>query len=378
MDYSTIPFFDNHTHPLDEDKTVFTPDTLALSWLHGFRDLPNGKVSNNLAYHVRNQGVVFTMVKQLSDFFGCACTLEAVTEVRNKRLQNGVKAYATQLYADAGIFASLVDCGLPYNDPQLDLFPGKLLRHIQLDPVFWEALTGLDSYVNFLAYVRRKVTEAIREHGCAAIKSHIGELFTLCVRYVTPQEAQRSYTSAKQGDKAAQQTVYYAMFYEVMLLAHELNVPLHIHTGMTGGMWKGEVYDCDPYRMVPFLMNTPRMMDTTLVLLHSNYPFMKSAALMSHTFPNVWSDLAWVLPWNALNFAECIESLIAICPVSKILLGSGQHNIPEIAWLSSKVARQSLKYVMDKLALQELLSPEQGFEIAEMLMYKNAKQLYNL
>lgn len=39
-DYSAIPYFDNHTHELDYDRTGYTPEELSISFLHGFRDMP--------------------------------------------------------------------------------------------------------------------------------------------------------------------------------------------------------------------------------------------------------------------------------------------------------------------------------------------------
>ena len=378
MKIASMPFFDNHTHPLDADKVDLTPDALALIWLHGFRDLPGGKVSEKFNHHVHNQGCVYTMVYQLSKLFGCENTLEAVTAERNRRTAQGAAPYAQLLYKDGGIACSLLDSDYPYGDERLSLFPGILLRHIQMDPLFFDLLKDAADYASMLEQYKLRIRMMVADQGYVSIKSHIGELFTTCVRYVPEEEATAAFVSARQGNKQAQRTLYYAVFHQTMLLAQDLNIPIHIHTGMTGGFWDGEMDDADPYRMAPFLRNTPHMQQTTLVLLHSNYPFMSSAALVAHTFPHVWVDLAWVLPWVSLSFTQCIEDLIGIAPVSKILLGSGQHNIPEIAWLSSKVAKSALQYVTDKLVAQEMLSQEQGNELAAMLLYKNALRLYGV
>ena len=33
-DYSAIPYFANHTHELDYDRTGYTPEELSISFLH--------------------------------------------------------------------------------------------------------------------------------------------------------------------------------------------------------------------------------------------------------------------------------------------------------------------------------------------------------
>ena len=373
------PFFDDHTHPLDPQKTVLTPEGLAMEFLHGYHDLPGGGVSDDLMHHVRHQGVVYTLVRQLSEFLGCEATLEAVTQARNARVgRDGVAVYARDLYADAGIFASLLDSDLPVGDSRIDLLPGKVLRHVQMDPIFFEVLKTATSYETMKETYLTQIRKAILEHGFASIKCHIGEHFTMDVRYVSDVEAQMALAAARGGDHEAQRTVYYAIFHATMLEAQRLDVPIHIHSGMTGGMWDGKVSDCDPYLIAPFLRDVPHMMNTKILMLHSNFPYLGGAALLAHTFPHMYIDLAWVLPWNSLNLAHCLEEVLMIAPVSKILLGSGQHNIPEIAWLSARTADRTLNFVTGKLIAQEMINEAQADDISRKLMYENACRLYRL
>lgn len=377
MDYQKIPLFDNHSHPLDPTRLNMTPDQMALEWLHGFRDDPGGKVSPWLNEHVHNQGSVLVLTHMLAELFGCEENLEAIAAERARRLQGGVKPYAEELYKDGGIFCTLIDSDLPWGDPLLDLFPGKVIRHIQMDPIFYELLKTRNTYAQLRDAFVARIKELVAK-GYVSIKSHIGEEFSMDVRLVQPEEAEAAMADARGGNRQAQRTVYYAIFHQAMLTAQELHVPIHVHSGITGGYWDGRMDDCDPYKMGPFLRNVPHMQQTDLVLLHSNYPYMGGAAMMAQAFPHVWVDLAWVLPWTALAFDRALEDLLAIAPVTKILLGSGQHNVPEIAWLSAKVARRSLEGVMKHLVEENLISPEQGFRMAEQIMFRNACRLYNI
>jgi hypothetical protein len=165
MNIEEMPLFDNHTHPMDADKVNLTPDAFALIWLHGFRDLPNGQVSPAFQHHVRNQGCVFSMVNQLSMLFGCPPTLEAVTAERNRRTAQGVKPYIDELYCDGKVNASLLDSDLPYGDKKVELFPGIVLRHIQMDPLFFKYLKECTSYVALLDEYKQCIRTMVKEQG---------------------------------------------------------------------------------------------------------------------------------------------------------------------------------------------------------------------
>lgn len=378
MDYLKIPFFDNHSHPIDEQHVNLTPGQFAMVWLHGFRDLPDGSASEELVSNVKNLGAVYAMVHQLAGFYGCEETLEAVTAERNRRTEKlGLAGYAEQLYTDGGVFCTLIDSDLAWGDPKLNLFPGKIIRHIQMDPIFFSLLKEKNCFADLKAAFIQEIKDRVAK-GYVSIKAHPGELFTLDLRYVSDGEGELKFRDAQAGDKAAQRLLYYAIFHQAMLTAKELDIPIHIHTGITGGYWDGGMNDCDPYMMGPFLRNVPHMQETKLVLLHSNYPSIGKAAMMAHAFPNVYVDLAWVLPWIALDFDRCLQDLLEIAPSSKILLGSGQHNIPEIAWMSSMIARRSLKHVMNHLVESDIVSEKQAFTMAEQIMYKNACKMYGI
>lgn len=377
MDYQKIPFFDDHSHPLRPELTHMTGDELALQFLHGFRDLPDGRVSDWLNFHVHNQGSVLVLTHLLAKLLGCEENLEAIAQERERRMQDGVRPYAEMLYQDAGIFCTLIDSELPWNDPLLDLFPGRVIRHIQMDPLFYDLLKTCNTFEELKTEFVREITERVRM-GYVSIKSHVGEEFSMDIRFVSDEEAECALPAARSGDRNAQRTLYYAVFRQAMLTAQSLKVPIHVHSGITGGYWDGGMYDTDPYKMGPFLRNVPFMQGTDLVLLHCNYPYIGGAAMMAQVFPHVWVDLAWTLPWTALQMDSAFESLLAIAPATKIMLGSGQHNIPEIAWLASRVARNSLERVMKHLCKEDLISPEQGFRMAEDIMYRNACRLYGI
>jgi hypothetical protein len=45
--------------------------------------------------------------------------------------------------------------------------------------------------------------------------------------------------------------------------------------------------------------------------------------------------MGWTTPWVSLRIAECYRDVIGIAPLSKLMIGSGCHGTPEIAWLAA-------------------------------------------
>lgn len=383
MDFSKIPMFDNHTHALDYTMTKADPDTCAGFLCHGLREHHDDTVpfpsyipaSPELNGHIRSLGNVQMMTHYLAEYFGCEEDLDTVFARRAEETKAGVRPYAEALYQDANICWSVLDFGRPMGDPEEEL-PGMVLRLFQMDPRFDQYFKESESYDKMLKQLLASI-EAAQKEGFVAVKSHIGERFTLNVKLVSRDQAVSAYSGARSGDGEALKTVYFAAFAEVLLLCHRLDMPIHIHTGCSGGPEDGDIHKLDPLLLANFLTNE-QFLKTKIVLLHGSYPNTKNAALMAHAFPNVYVDYSWILPWCGLSFDRALEDAIELAPHSKIILGTGQHGFPEIAWMSAKIARRCMEHVFEKIVKLGMLSEKQAYRSAEMILYRNGKKLCKL
>lgn len=377
--YCEIPFFDNHTHVLDYQKRHYKPEDLSMSFLHGFKDIQTGNagegdISKEQAYHLENLGVVKTLVCMLSKKFACNPDLKTVTEIRNQRIEQESESYIKELYQEAGIIGCMIDSEYPMGDSRTK-FPCKTFRLFQMDPLLDDLKRQCKSYSQLKALFTEQIRKAVQE-GYAGIKCHIGERYTLKVQYVTEYEAEKAYASALLGDEKANEMVYFALFSELMMLCQEADIPIHIHTGCTGGSGNGKIGNLDPLLMAEYL-NQREFQKTKIIFLHASYPFIRSAAIMTHMFPNIWMDLSWALPWTSFDFEAVLRAVLGVGCHSKILLGTGQHGIPEMSWMAAKIARSAISHTMDCLEKGGVITAEQGRETAEQLMYKNADSLYH-
>jgi predicted TIM-barrel fold metal-dependent hydrolase len=152
---------------------------------------------------------------------------------------------------------------------------------------------------------------------------------------------------------------------------------MHIHTGMTGGLWSGPLHDADPFLLVP-LLRQPEYLRTIVVLLHGAHPWIQHASAVAHSLPHVWVDMSWTTPWTSLRLVEGYREVIGVMPLSKVMVGSGGHGTPEIAWLSAKTAKIALKEVLGDAVRLDLLDQARAEEIGHMILHDNAARLYGL
>ena len=385
IDLTSFPVIDHHCHPYDSEKAVLEPEFLAREFFHGMGDIPKPDAlkprhwgaTDELRFHFPHMGVVQTMVCQLSGVLDCPAELDAVSQERNRRASDDFAAYARLLYENAGIVGTVLDTGLPIDDPLLDLTPGIKLRLFQFEPPLKKLLSESESYQELLEGFQKRLEQSIKEDGFVGVKIHFAEQVGFGATPVWQDEAVSIFPQAKAGDTEAYKKLYTAIFTATLLQCQELDVPVHLHTGYTGGMWNGPIHDSEPFLLAPFLRHT-EFLKTKIILLHAGYPWTKQAGQMAHTFPHVWVDMGQVSPWASLRIVECYRDVMAWAPLSKIVIGSGGHGSPEIAWLAAKTAKIALAEVLGDAVRLGLMANKHAETAARMILHGNAARLYGL
>ena len=393
MDFSKKAFFDHHTHLLDPDMVELTKKDFVMRFLHGFQDTEPWDKGADSAYsygyasdwqvnNIGNLGVVKVVTNNLAELFGCEPTIDAVLAARNARIggsKEKLREYTRELYHSQNIIATVLDSNDPWEDTKDQVFPCEVFRLYNFENDFYELLPTAASFESLISEMMDRIREAVSD-GFAGLKGHCAENYTMAVKYISDQEAEQLLPAAKRGDREAEMMVFDAMYKHVMVIAQELDVPFHIHSGTTGFNRPTARYIpyLDPFLFVPFLDADMKFLKTKVVFLHQGYPYTRHAGMMAYSYPNIFVDTSWVLPWNAFAFRTSIEDLLGVCPHDKIFFGTGQHGFPEIAWTAAKVAKACLEDVMDDQVRMGMISEEQAEYTAEQLLSENAKWLYRL
>jgi predicted TIM-barrel fold metal-dependent hydrolase len=385
LNFTQVPVIDHHSHPFELEKVILDPESLARVFFHGMGDVPKEGVkkarlwgaTDDLRHHLCHMGVVQTMVCQLSKLLGCPAELEVVASERNRRTSENFPAYVKLLYEDAGIVASVLDTGLPKNDPLLDLIPGRVMRLFQMDPLIDKLLEQSESYRELSDKYQTNLHRAIKQDGFVGVKSHLAEQVGFGVESVSDAEAEAIFPAAKAKNSDAYKKLYVAIFTTTLIQCQDLKIPIHLHSGCTGGLWNGPISNADPFLLVP-LIRQPRFLQTRVVFLHAGYPWLQHAAELAHALPHVWVDMSWTTPWASLRIVECYKDVLGIAPLSKLTVGSGGHDTPEIAWLAAKTAKIALAEALGGAIRLGLMTTKQAGRIGRMILHDNAAQMYGL
>jgi hypothetical protein len=88
--------------------------------------------------------------------------------------------------------------------------------------------------------------------------------------------------------------------------------------------------------------------------------------------------MSWTTPWVSLRLVECYKDVIGIAPLSKLMVGSGGHDTPEIPWLAAKTAKIALGEALGDAARLGLLTSKQAEKAGQMILHDNAAWMYSL
>lgn len=394
MNLKDKPFFDHHTHLLYSNITTLNKKEFILRFLHGFQDLGpwDRSVDSHFSYgyasdwqieNISNLGIIKVVINYLADYLDCDVSIDEVLEKRNL-LVNGdiwkLKEYTKSLYNDENIIGTILDSNDPWEDQKSMVFPCPVFRLYNYEEDYYRLLPTVNSFNELITELYQSIKKALTV-GFVALKSHIAENYSMSVQNIGEKEAESNLALIKRGrDIEAEKKVFFAMFRQIMIIAQELNVPIHIHAGTTGFFRPSAFFvpNLDPFLFVPFLVSDDKFLKTKVIFLHQGYPYTRHAGVMAYSFPNIFVDTSWVLPWNALGFRTNVEDLIGVCPHDKIFFGSGQHGIPEIAWVAAKVAKVTLGDILEDQIRVGLISFKQAEKISSQLLYQNAKEMYKL
>jgi glutamine synthetase len=158
----------------------------------------------------------------------------------------------------------------------------------------------------------------------------------------------------------------------------ETRKPIRLHAGHghTDGHALSSHASSSPADLQNFVASYPSV---PFVLMGAGYPKVREAAYLASANPNVYVDLALVLPLlDRQGQEQVLREALEVCPWTKILAGSGGRRLPESYYLGQLQLREALSTVLCGLARSGDLSWDEVADAARSILYVNASKLYHL
>jgi uncharacterized protein len=240
-------------------------------------------------------------------------------------------------------------------------------------------------------YIARLVLPTLarqRAGGAIAVKFELAYLRPLDIGNPTHDQAATAYaTYIRDGrdngrpDPAAYKRLQDFLFHTIAAECGRLGMAVHFH-GMAGSGRYFSIAGADPLNLEP-LLNDPRLAGTNFVLLHGGWPFVREAGAMLQK-PNFYLDIsqqAIVIP--ARTLALWLREWLELNPEKILFATDGYPYSPslgweESTWLAARNARLALGLALTSMVRDGEITPSRAAELAQMVLHKNAENLYRI
>lgn len=371
MNFSDIPILDHHAHSLlirqpetPEEYTAFFSETY-------MQELVRRHVPTSLFFQWG--------VRALADFLGCKADLESVVQARNAMSLTELTGRCVE---DANISTWLIDYGIMpgqlYSHEELKrVAPARIEPIVRIEPLIERLIVESADFDEMLARYRHELND-LRSKGWVALKSIVAYRTGLQIELMAERAAAAEWPAlkaqaAREGKlRIASKPMLDFLVVEACRAAHEQQMPFQFHTGF--GDPDLDIFKVNPAFMRPLFGD--EFQGCTFVLLHASYPYGRTLAYLAAMYPNIYADFGLAIPWIPGEARQIVRELLALAPASKVMYSSDASRIPELYWLGAKLGRRALADVLREFISDGFINESQARKMAELILWKNAAQLY--
>ena len=389
-DFSSSRLWDVHAHPFLNRGSVTPEEFLRITGFGGGWEpyYEEGgisitpEISTEIDTWKRNTTWHKLLVRELSTYFDCDRSLDAVVAARNAAVAGGYTDYVTRLYESAQLDGVVFDDGYPL--PQIDMtamqaeMPVQCAKIYRIEPLIMTLLKQDLSWTDFAKAYDDAISTALTKDGYVGVKSVIAYRTGLDVSPLsrTPDQGYQALDAIRRGTGGgAVKKLRDHLLCRALELCTEHNVPMQIHTGM--GDYEVNLVLARPAYLLD-LLRFPVYRATTVILVHTGYPYQREAGYMAHVLPRVYCDISEGVPFSGSGSASILRELLEMAPLHKVMYGSDAYSIPEGIYASAKIGKRIVGQVLGELIADDVLTDAEAQDVGEMILGGTTKRIYNL
>jgi predicted TIM-barrel fold metal-dependent hydrolase len=241
----------------------------------------------------------------------------------------------------------------------------------QLDPIY--------SLEDFVKSLRTAFEKEVRK-GMTVVKIFIAYSRTLSAERVETEAARKVFRSLVNGNEDKVISLRDArplqdyMYYQLLNLAKDYNLPVAFHTGLQSGS-RSLISNSNPSLLVPVFKDFPEI---NFVLFHGSYPFGGELSAIAKNYRNVFIDMNWTYSISPSYSERYLSEWLETVPVSKIMAFGGDCMVVENVYSELKTAKNIISNVLINKVKDGYLTEKEAKVAAKMIIYDNAAKFYNL
>ena len=237
-----------------------------------------------------------------------------------------------------------------------------------------KTIQTLDALVDALAVDFKKA----KEEEIVCIKIGLAYARVLSFDDVSKEKAEEAFNTIMNMDErmltfAEVKPLQDYMMFRVMDQAKLHNVVVQIHTGFQ--QYGNLVSNANPLNLFSIFKAYPTI---KFVLFHGGYPYGGELSAIAKAFPNVHLDLTWIYVLSPSFSERFLHEWLETIPASKITGFGGDYGNVENVIGHLLFAKQIIANVLVDKVKDGYFSEAEAKNIARMLLYDNAVNIYKL
>jgi predicted TIM-barrel fold metal-dependent hydrolase len=167
------------------------------------------------------------------------------------------------------------------------------------------------------------------------------------------------------------------LFWYSVKAATKANLPVKLHTGYyagQNGMPLSRLIN-NPDSAARLCKTAP---DARFVFMHICYPYYEEILSVAKHYTNAYIDMCWSWIINPIAAKDFLKKYLVTAPANKILTFGGDYIPVEPVLGHAVVARRGIALALSELVEEGWLSLGRADELADMIMHKNARTIFNL
>jgi len=377
IDLAQIPVVDNHCHGLY--RALVPLDVRA--WRRLFTESRDPDIVDE---HVPSTLFYRRLLRDLSRFFGCAPTEDAVLAARAAR---DAPDLIRGFLQGANLQALLIDQGYPppeqvLPDAEVAALVGCRMAPILRLEVLMQRLIAQHATLEAVSDALRAALIDLRGQGYVALKSIVAYRTGLDIRSWPFDDARAAFALARREVEAtgairlAHQPLLDTLLWIAFAAAARQRIPVQFHCGY--GDTDADLRLGNPLHLRAVL-GDPTCHSMPVVLLHAAYPYTREASYLAAVYEHVHLDLSYAIPF--LGEAEMLgltRAAVGVAPLTKLLYSSDAVGVPELHWLGALTGRRVLGQVLGECVDAGELSRAEAAAAGAGILRDNALRLYRL